>query len=255
MEFTNKTPYVAPPTETPGAWKYTITDLSDSTTVPSTGDVSFASGAYAPTTFPFTYKENGVNKTSTLKFTNPAAPGDPTYIATSDPTYTAGGTVGTLKITSNSGSDPMEITMKYDALTQYGGESTVRGTNGDGYAAGTLDLAKLTIDQSGVIIGGFTNGRSKNLGQVAMAVFNNPGGLTKVGANQYSKSNNSGDPQVGAAGSGGRGTFTAGTLEMSNVDLAQQFSDMIITQRGFQSNSKIITTDDEMLEILANLKR
>ncbi|MBP2662586.1 MAG: flagellar hook protein FlgE [Firmicutes bacterium] len=149
----------------------------------------------------------------------------------------------------------MTVMMNFETLTQYAGESTLQATNGDGYPAGTLDMSKLTIDQSGIITATFTNGKSKSLGQVASAVFNNPGGLTKAGENLYAKSNNSGDPQIGTGGSGGRGTFTAGSLEMSNVDLAQQFSDMIITQRGFQANSKIITTTDEMLELLANLKR
>ena len=88
-----------------------------------------------------------------------------------------------------------------------------------------------------------------------MATFNNPGGLTRVGDTLFSTSNNSGNPSVGTSGTGGRGTLTPGSLEMSNIDLAEQFSKMIITQRGFQANSKIITTSDTMLEELVNLKR
>lgn len=141
------------------------------------------------------------------------------------------------------------------AVTQYSGESSFFANSTDGYAAGTIDMSKVTVDQSGIITATFTNGKSKSLGQVALATFNNPGGLNKVGDTLFAKSNNSGEPQVGSAGSSGHGTLTAGALEMSNVDLAQQFSDMIITQRGFQANSKIITTTDEMLEMLANLKR
>ena len=172
-----------------------------------------------------------------------------------DGTYTATTTAKDVAFTPKGGADPMTVTMNFDKLTQYAGESTLQAVNGDGYPAGTLDMSKLTIDQSGIITATFTNGKSKSLGQVASAVFNNPGGLTKAGENLYATSNNSGDPQIGTGGSGGRGTFRAGSLEMSNVDLAQQFSDMIITQRGFQANSKIITTTDEMLELLANLKR
>lgn len=143
------------------------------------------------------------------------------------------------------------------AITQYssGAESSVFANSTDGYAAGTIDMSKLTVDQSGIITATFTNGKSQSLGQVAMATFNNPGGLNKVGNTLFAKSNNSGEPQIGTGGSSGHGTLTAGALEMSNVDLAQEFSNMIITQRGFQANSKIITTTDEMLETLANLKR
>ena len=147
----------------------------------------------------------------------------------------------------------MSIAINYDALKQYGGSSTVQITDQNGYAAGTLEST--TIDPSGIIVGKFSNGESQNLAQVALATFNNPGGLNKLGDNLFVRSNNSGEPQRGPAGTGGRGTFTPGTLEIANVDLAQEFSNMIITQRGFQANSKIITTTDEMLQELANLKR
>ncbi len=152
------------------------------------------------------------------------------------------------------GGGAFTITPDFSKLTQYGAEeSTVKATSQDGYAAGTLK--SVSIDQSGVIIGTFTNGKNQTLAQVALAVFNNPGGLNKVGDSMFSQSNNSGEPQIGSSETGGRGKFTPGSLEMSNVDLAQEFSEMIVTQRGFQANSKIITTSDEMLQELANLKR
>ncbi|MCX7779275.1 MAG: flagellar hook-basal body complex protein, partial [Negativicutes bacterium] len=138
-------------------------------------------------------------------------------------------------------------------MTQFGGASTASAVNQSGYSAGTLDST--TIDPSGVIYGRFTNGQSQAMAQVALATFNNPAGLTKVGDNLFTRSNNSGEPQIGTTGTGGRGTFNPGTLEMANVDLAQEFSNMIITQRGFQANSKIISVTDEMLQELANLKR
>lgn len=254
MDITNKTPYKGGPPEVPGAWEYKVTDLSDPKAVPSTGTVSY-DAATGYTFSAFSYKDG--TGTGTMNFTMPAladqvAPG--TFSISAASSYTTG-PIDPLAITPIGGANAMSVAMNYKDLTQYGGESTLQAANGDGYAAGTLDLAKLTIDQGGIIIGGFTNGKTQNLGQVALAVFNNPGGLTKAGENLFAKSNNSGDAQIGTGGSGGRGTFTAGTLEMSNVDLAQQFSDMIITQRGFQANSKIITTTDEMLEQLANLKR
>jgi len=116
-------------------------------------------------------------------------------------------------------------------------------------------LNSVSINKAGQIIGTFASGVNGVLGQVALAKFNNPGGMNKLGSNTYTPSANSGTASVGAASTGGRGAITPGALEMSNVDLSQQFSDMIVTQRGFQSNSKIITVSDEMLETLVNMKR
>ncbi|AJQ27323.1 flagellar hook protein FlgE [Pelosinus fermentans] len=138
-------------------------------------------------------------------------------------------------------------------LTQNGSDSTAKISDTDGYAAGTLNGK--TISTTGEIIGSFTNGKTQAIGQVALAVFNNPDGLLSAGGNLYTKTTNSGEAQIGKAGTGGRGKFTPGSLEMSNVDLAQQFTNMIVAQRAFQANSKIITTDDNMLEELVNLKR
>lgn len=116
-------------------------------------------------------------------------------------------------------------------------------------------LNSVSINKAGQIVGTFASGLNAVMGQVALAKFNNPGGMSKLGSNTYTPSANSGTADVGAASTGGRGSITPGALEMSNVDLSQQFSDMIVTQRGFQSNSKIITVSDEMLETLVNMKR
>ncbi len=118
---------------------------------------------------------------------------------------------------------------------------------------GSLD--SFEIDSSGIINGSYSNGLNRALGQVAVARFSNPSGLSREGDTLFSESQNSGDARIGQAGNGGRGDISAGTLEMSNVDLSDQFSEMITTQRGFQSNSKSITTTDEMLQELVNLKR
>ena len=123
----------------------------------------------------------------------------------------------------------------------------------DGYPMGQLQ--GFNIDKSGRIVGVFSNGMNQNLGQLAVASFTNPAGLTRVGDTMFEESSNSGQPQVGQAGQGSRGTITPGTVEMSNVDLSQEFTDMIMTERGFQSNSRVITTSDEMLQELVNLKR
>lgn len=154
------------------------------------------------------------------------------------------------------GAGPFTITPNFSTMTQYGTDSTAQMSATDGYTAGTLTAGGgITISKDGTIVGTFTNGKKMDLAKIAIATFNNPEGLMKDGESLYSASSNSGQPQVGTAGTAGRGTFTPGSLEMSNVDLAQQFSDMIVTQRGFQANSKIITTDDSMLEELVNLKR
>ena len=93
------------------------------------------------------------------------------------------------------------------------------------------------------------------IAQIALAAFNNPDGLISAGDSMYTKSTNSGEPQIGTTSTGGRGTLTPGSLEMSNVDLAQQFTNMIVAQRAFQANSKIITTDDTILDDLIQMKR
>ncbi len=101
----------------------------------------------------------------------------------------------------------------------------------------------------------FSNQQKQSLGKLALANFTNPAGLEKFGSTSFVTSSNSGLAQIGEAGSGGRGTLLGGTLEMSNVDLAAEFTNMIVSQRGFQANSRVITTSDQMLQELVDLKR
>lgn len=140
-----------------------------------------------------------------------------------------------------------------DAVTQFAEKSSTKVVKQDGYTMGYLESFK--IDQAGMITGVYSNGTNRLLGQIALASFTNPGGLEKAGDNVYMVSNNSGDANVGPSGIAGKGKVIAGTLEMSNVDLAEQFTDMIVTQRGFQANSRSITTSDQMLQELLTLKR
>lgn len=163
--------------------------------------------------------------------------------------YTGG--TASLSLTYTNGAAPQQVSMNLAAITQYAGTSTI-AADSDGNAAGTL--ASVDIDSSGVITGTYTNGVRQKEAQIAMAQFNNPSGLTKMGGNLYQESNNSGTRTISGASDIGT-ELTTSALEMSNVDIADQFSDMIITQRGFQSNSKIITVSDEMLETLINMKR
>ena len=140
-----------------------------------------------------------------------------------------------------------------NSITQYAETSTTKAFEQDGYTMAYLENYK--IDQSGTITGVYDNGITRMLGQVALASFPNQGGLEKSGDNNYVVSNNSGNANVGTSSTQGRGKIIAGTLEMSNVDMAEQFVDMIVTQRGFQANSKTIQTADQLLQELLTLKR
>lgn len=140
-----------------------------------------------------------------------------------------------------------------DTITQSSSKSTTKAFYQDGYTMGYLDNFK--IDSSGVITGVYSNGTNRTIGQIAMASFTNQQGLEKAGDNTYVESNNSGMARIGESGVAGKGTLMAGALEMSNVDLSEQLTDMIVTQRGFQSNAKTITTADTLLETVLSLKR
>lgn len=121
-------------------------------------------------------------------------------------------------------------------------------------SSGDGKCVSFSIDSAGVITAVKPDDTTTEF-NIGIAKFNNPSGLTKVGGNLFQKSNNSGEPEVGKAESDGRGTVNAGYLEMSNVDLSEEFTEMIVAQRGFQANTRIITTSDEILQELINLKR
>ncbi|WP_295296233.1 flagellar hook protein FlgE [uncultured Brachyspira sp.] len=141
----------------------------------------------------------------------------------------------------------------FNGITQFESPSTTKAIEQDGYTMGMLE--GFSFDDSGQITGVFTNGNRKTLGQVALAKFANAGGLEKAGDTLFVESNNSGAANIGVAAAEGRGSIKAGTLEMSNVDLSEQFTDMIVTQRGFQANARTITTADQLLQEVIALKR
>ena len=149
--------------------------------------------------------------------------------------------------------DSMTIALDFSQFTHYADSMTAKFLSQNGYTNGTLE--SFSIDQNGRIVGSFSNGLTRNLGQVALARFTNPAGLERTGSTMFVESANSGQAQLGAAGVPGFGNISPSALEMSNVDLSEEFTDMIITQRGFQANSRIITSSDEMLQELVNLKR
>ena len=140
-----------------------------------------------------------------------------------------------------------------NTITQSASKSTTKAYSQDGYTLGYLDNFK--IDQSGIITGVYSNGTSRVVGQLALATFANDRGLEKAGDNTYVETNNSGQARIGESGTAGKGKLLAGALEMSNVDLSEQMTDMIVTQRGFQSNAKTIQTADTLLETALSLKR
>jgi flagellar hook protein FlgE len=154
---------------------------------------------------------------------------------------------------SAAGAGPVQIEIDFNNITQFSSNHSIAVTEQDGNAEGTLE--SFAINEVGEIVGTFTNGSSDTLGKVGMATFNNPQGLMETGNSMYVQSSNSGLAQIGVAGVGGRGTLIPGALEMSNVDLAEEFTNMIVAQRGFQATSRIITTSDQILQELVNIKR
>ncbi len=165
-----------------------------------------------------------------------------------------------LTYTANNGSSPNQniniqfgTAGQFDGMTSFDAHSNTSGISQDGYPGG--DLNGIRVDETGTLIGSFTNGRSFGLAQVAMASFVNNVGLESDGGGVYIQTSNSGDPIIGQAATGKRGFIQASSLEMSNVDLSRSLTQLIIVQRGFQANSKTITTSDQMLNTLLQLKQ
>jgi flagellar hook protein FlgE len=140
----------------------------------------------------------------------------------------------------------------FDGMTSFDSASSTSGISQDGYTGG--DLTGIRIDQSGTLIGSFSNGRSFGLAQIAMAKFTNNEGLATEGGNVFSQTANSGDPIIGTAATAGRGFIQSSALEASNVDLSRALTQLIIIQRGYQANGKTITTSDQLLQTLIGLK-
>jgi flagellar hook protein FlgE len=145
------------------------------------------------------------------------------------------------------------IAVDLSKITGFAALNTVAVTDQNGREAGTLKGFSLSKD--GTLVGQFSNGESLAVGRIALATFANPGGLEKSGSSGYRATANSGNAALGVPGSPGVGSLSSGTLEMSNVDLSQEFTNLIVAQRGFQANARIITTSDEVLQELTNLKR
>jgi flagellar hook protein FlgE len=165
-----------------------------------------------------------------------------------------------VNFSGNNGSTPNQnVNIKlgtsnsFDGITSFDATSGTSGISQDGFPGG--DLVGIRIDQSGTLVGSFSNGRSFGLAQIGMAKFTNNEGLVADGGNVYLQSANSGDPIIGTAATAGRGFMQSSALEASNVDLSKSLTNLIIIQRGYQANAKTITTSDTLLETLLGIKR
>ena len=205
----------------PGSWTWTATCADAPVTPATTGTVTFNPDGTLKT---FTYPGGGTDLTLT-----PANGG--AFKVQLNP-----GTIGSI-----------------DGLSGYANQSNVVVTRQDGYAAG--DLNSISVDAHGIVTGYYNNGIQRSMAQIGLARFTNPSGLTRIGGNAYAESPNSGLPAIGFASGNNSSRITSGALESSNVDISQEFTDLIVAQRGFQANAKVITTADEMLNDLVNLKR
>jgi flagellar hook protein FlgE len=193
---------------------------------------------------------DGVGQIASITPTAPATGGG-TAPAVADlsfttPTWTSGAQASTMTWDLVDGNNVV-------SLTGFASPSATSSKSQNGAAAGMID--SISISPDGTIVATFGAGQTVSMAQLALASFNNPKGLVKLGSNRYGESQAAGIPNVGVAGTGGRGTLIGSALEQSNVDIAQEFTQMILAQRGYQANSKTITVSDELLLDTLNLKR
>ena len=239
-------------------------DIYDSLGTKHTVKIDFRKASYDPTTgstwkVMITVPEPGVINIAG------GSTGMPKNMVEGQVTFNADGSLSTftppsINFTANNGSAPNQTinlltgtSNAFDGLTSFDSKSTTSGISQDGYTGG--DLVGIRIDQSGTLVGSFSNGRSFGLAQVAMAKFANNEGLTTEGGNLFTQTANSGDPIIGTAATGGRGFIQSSALEASNVDLSRALTQLIIIQRGYQANGKTITTSDQLLQTLIGLKQ
>lgn len=229
-------------------WNYNVVVASSSVTVDAsalsgtnalvyTGSLTFTTAGALDTETSITYYDASTGTFGGIDFTGGAAA---SQVIAFD--------FGT-SITTDSGGS----TSGLDGTTQFGSTSTLLTLSQNGKTSGTL--TGTSISDAGLIVGSFSNGTTRNLGQVALARFTNPDGLDAIGGNQFIQTSSSGSPLTGAPGTGAFGSVIANTLESSNVDLGDELVNMIRMQRSFQANSRIITTTNDLLGELVNLAR
>jgi flagellar hook protein FlgE len=236
-------PHVATMTYTKGAaagaWTYSVT-------VPG----AEVTGGTAGTPFPIAsgaIQFSPLGTLTSITATAPASGGGtpPADVTIPTPTWANGAGASTL-------SWDIVDANNVASLTGFASPSATSSIRQNGIAPGMVD--RISIAADGTIEATF-GGQTVAVGKLALATFNNPKGLLKLGSNRYGQSEAAGEPNIGDAGTGGRGTLIGSALEQSNVDIAEEFTHMILAQRGYQANSKTITVSDELLVETLNLKR
>lgn len=215
-----------------GAWTYALTANGAEVT-----------GGVAGTPFQLATGTLTFNGTGVLSAVNGAAPAN---VSITTPTWTDGALASTLQWRLLDSSNT-------SIVTNFASPSATSSITQNGSAAGTV--TNVTINPDGQIVATVGGGQALVIGQLALVTFNNPRGLVKIGSNRYSDGAAAGVRSVGVAGTGGRGTLVGSALEQSNVDMAQEFTQMILAQRGYQANSKMITVSDQLLVDTLNLKQ
>jgi flagellar hook protein FlgE len=220
-----------------GSYTVTLTypDGTTSSVSSTDGSATFGSGTSA-----ITLAAPANLQTGTTSFT--VASTTYTFDTTSDVTITT---------PTDAGTDDIELALDFSNLTTKSLSSSSLADDTDGYTSGTPSSYSISTD--GTIYCTYSNGETLSVGQIALAMFTNAEGLSKIGDNLYTESLSSGDRTFAVAGTGGSGTMTGYALELSNVDLASEFSDMMISQRAYQANTKVISTSDDMLQSLINM--
>jgi flagellar hook protein FlgE len=242
---------------------------SNATTVAPGNTVDLSTTVYDsqgnPQQVTLTFSKTASNNWSVTAASTAAAVTGVTFTGGTTLTFNADGKVDTTIVGNGSmqmnvaldpvttgATSPLVVNLDLSTVTQLAALSDMN-SNTDGASAGSLTT--FTVGAAGDITGIYSNGYKQALGQIALASFANPSGLMKAGGNLFTASPNSGTANIGVPDSNGRGQIATGFLEGSNVDLAQQFTNMIMAERGFQANSRVITTSDEILQDLVNIKR
>ncbi len=199
-----------------------------------------------------TFTKTDLNKWSVTNSVDPSAPATALQFNT-DGSVVSATSLYNFTVPASGGASATPVAVSLASVTQSAGPGSLAVSANDGSTAGSL--VSFTVGADGDVTGVFSNGTIKKLARIALGAFPNPGGLMRSGNNLWEGDPAAGDPAIGSPNTGGRGQISAGFLEQSNVDLAQQFTNMIIAQRGFQANSRVITTSDQLLQDLVNIKQ
>jgi flagellar hook protein FlgE len=224
-------------------WTYTIADAANTPT--TTTPITYSNGLDPQT---ISFDTNGKVQTLNGVAQPPDLKAVPVNLGNTQMTVTWPG-----------GASPSTISLDIinadgsQNFTGLSSASTTTSTSQDGFPTGTLE--NLLVDQNGLITGTFTNGQILSMAQLALSSFTNTNGLQQAGNNHWSQTLASGAPSIGSANQGGRGSVLGSNLELSNVDVASEFTKLIVSQRGYQANSRIVTTTDQMLQETLNLKQ